>query len=640
MKTRITTFVFTLTILSLTTAGVSAQLPATQSSPLPTEEQEQAQADREEKAFALLDQVVNEAQMLRLTENRIRIQIGVADLLWARNEGRARSLFSLAAEGVGELMRNNTEATDQRRGGNFNRNASQLRQELVQTAARHNAPLAYQLLAATRPLTPPADSNNSQRFDPEQNLEQSLLARVAELDPEYALQNAEQLLEKGQYPRSITEVLTQLQLKDKDAATKLEDKVVKKLRSENLLTNVEASGLAISLLQPGPRTGEAVPATTQGRRPVLAQSTYQDLLGVMIDAALKVNPPAGGTPRRTQRGRGQGGNQTTPPSQPTEAQIEQRNAMRMIGSFRSLMPQVEQYAPSRSAALRQKLTELGLGDTRQGNRAQLATLMQQATTDSLVSAAATAPPAAQARIYQQAAMKALEEGNPERARQIANDHLEEGRRLSVLRTIEYRQLASTTEANKIDQVRNALASLPNDAARVDLLVRLADGIRKQNPEVALDLLNQAREYTNRRATGYEQFEMQLRVAAVYRELESARSFEILEPGIMQLNELMSAAAVLSGFETNVFRDGEMPLQGGNRLGDMVRRYAQEIGRLSTSDFERAQTLVTRFQFSEPRIVARMAIVRALLGNDVGPDNNRRRTGPGPFVIDNINRRDQ
>jgi hypothetical protein len=42
---------------------------------------------------------------------------------------------------------------------------------------------------------------------------------------------------------------------------------------------------------------------------------------------------------------------------------------------------------------------------------------------------------------------------------------------------------------------------------------------------------------------------------------------VLEPGITQLNELLAAAQVLNGFEVEVYRDGELPLQGGS---DWVR----------------------------------------------------------------------
>src|SRR6185369_13407402 len=107
---------------------------------------------------------------------RVRIQINAADMLWDQNQGRARGLFSMAAEGVAELGRTPTNTNNFRRGnqdgngfviqGGFQgpqgpqaaaRNY-QLRQELVLTAARHDAALAYQLLAATKPpanLQPP-----------------------------------------------------------------------------------------------------------------------------------------------------------------------------------------------------------------------------------------------------------------------------------------------------------------------------------------------------------------------------------------------------------------------------------------------------------------------------------------------------
>src|SRR6266542_2257383 len=132
-----------------------------------------------------------------------------------QKEGRARSLFSLASDGVGELMRSNADASEQRRRVNQTRSSVQLRQELVLSAARHDAALAYQLLAATRNSAPSADGNNFRGPDLEDNLEQRLLAQVAALDPKMALQNADQLLDKGQFPRALTSVLAQLQLKDK-----------------------------------------------------------------------------------------------------------------------------------------------------------------------------------------------------------------------------------------------------------------------------------------------------------------------------------------------------------------------------------------------------------------------------------------
>src|SRR4029077_18389432 len=109
---------------------------------------------------------------------------------------------------------------------------------------------------------------------------------------------------------------------------------------------------------------------------------------------------------------------------------------------------------------------------------------------------------------------------------------------------------------------------------------------------------------------YDQFEDQLRVSRAFAAVDPAKSFEILEPGITQLNELLSAAAVLSGFEVNIFRDGEMPVmnQGGSGLNPTITRYGQELSLLSKTDFGRSETLAGRFQFTKPRIMARLSII--------------------------------
>src|ERR1041384_3143622 len=103
-----------LAVLCLSVLPVFAQdQPAQQPA---TEEQEKQKAEREKNAYRLLDQVINEAQSLRLTENRVRVQINAADLLWDQNQGRARSLFSMAAEGVAELGRSQSQQTNRRSG--------------------------------------------------------------------------------------------------------------------------------------------------------------------------------------------------------------------------------------------------------------------------------------------------------------------------------------------------------------------------------------------------------------------------------------------------------------------------------------------------------------------------------------------
>lgn len=636
-------FILTLTLglFCFSAWAVTAQeQPATQQQPS-ADELEKQKAEREKNAYRLLDQVIDEAQSLRLIENRVRIQINAADMLWDQNQGRARSLFSMAAEGVAELGRTPATTSNNRRqinpdGNGFvfqgaigppNFRNVQLRTELVLTAARHDAALAYQLLASTKPpanVQQPAADGRGPRIQQlsDDNLEQALLGRVAALDPKLAAQNAEQMLAKGQLPSSLSEVISQLYKQDPAAADKLADKTVKQIQAANILTKTDVTGLVQNMLRPGPRpAGEASASTTTapatGRQPVLGQAAYVDLLSTVVDAALKATPAAQnnqrGGPQAVRRGAGVGTGPQAPQPQ-TEAQVEQNVARRLLSGLQSTLPMIDQYLPSKAPMVRQKMTEMGMSNNNLSNLAQTFSALQgEPTADAILQAAQTAPQQMQSRLYQQAAYKAIDEGNTERARQIANDHLQSNVRDSVMQRIDFKEMALKADSTRIAEIRQSVARLQSDNEKIDLLIQVAGDVQKTNQKVALQLLEDARQIVNRRATSYEQFEQQLRVAHAFSSIDPSRSFEVLDPGISQLNELLQAASVLSGFEVSMFRDGEMSIQGGNGLISTVNRFGQELAVLARSDFERSETLAGRFQFAEPRIMARLSIVQGLLG---------------------------
>ena len=608
-----------------------------------TEEQEKQKAESQKNAYRLLDQIIDEAQSLRLVENRVRIQINAADMIWSQDQGRARTLFQQAADGVAELARQ--PVTNNRRqvmpdGGNFtvfagpggggpqNFRSYQLRQELVMAAARHDAQLAYQLLATTKPPANPQASpdprNPRSQMTSDENLEQMLLGRIAALDPKLAAQNAELMMEKGQIPLSMPEVINQLYRQDPEASDKLADKTVKKLQASNMLSKPEHIALAQSFLRAGPRlitpTTSSTANTGAPARAPLNQSVFTDLLASVIDAALRATPQTSNNNQRGPAGNqrrviaGSGIGPAAAPQQPTDAQMEQANARRLLTGLQNLIGYVDQYVPSKAPQVRQKLTEMGMGNNTAMNMAQTFNSLQgNPTSEALVMAANTAPQNMKPRLYQQAANKALEEGNTDRARQIANDYLQNNARDAVMKRIDLRELAKKADSTRFEEIRQSVARLQTDNEKIDMLVQIAGDVQKDDQKLAIQVLEDARQIVNRRATSYEHFEQQLKVARAFSGIDPQRSFEVMDPGINQLNELLSAAVVLSGFEINMFRDGEMAIQGGNGLTATINRYGQELAVLAKTDFERSETLAGRFQFAEPRIMARLAIVQGLLG---------------------------
>jgi hypothetical protein len=633
-------FVLFVSVTVAAAQDATSQTATAQQSPDPQQQQEEKEK-LEKKATALLEQVVTDSSVLRLPENKIRVQIAAGDMLWDKNPARARGLLSDAAAMLGQMILD-VDRTDR---GEM-QSVNQLRQELVLTAGRHDAELGYQLLRSTQQQTPPP--NQAQRpgrqmpFDQGNNLEQSLLATVAASDPKVAYQKTVEALDKGEFPTALNRVLGQLQSKDPDLAKKLTDKTLNRLASDSLLASREATGVAVNLLLPGPRitntagvtetptnTATTAPNTRPGATPVLNESAYRDLLDKVITAGLSTTSAgqAGMNPRGGGAARVMRGPQPQPqqPQPPDEATVRQNNARTLLFSLQGMLPQIDQVMPERAQAIRQKLTDLGVNTNNFQNFGnQMRVAMQQGTSDSLLTAASSAPPQAQNLFYQQAAQKAIEEGNTDKALQIANDHLNEAGRNSIMQAVDFKRLTTTASPEKLNEIKQKLAALPSDSDRVKYLVELAGATQKDNQKLALKFLDDAHALTAKRAADYKDFEDQIKVAHAYATVDPKRSFEMMDASIGQLNELLAAATILNGFEVDIFKEGEMNSRSDSDLVGMVARYSLELGALSKVDFEGARSSADKFQLPEARMTARLAIVQNILApQSLGNQNIRR-----------------
>ena len=338
---------------------------------------------------------------------------------------------------------------------------------------------------------------------------------------------------------------------------------------------------------------------------MLEQGAYVDLLGTVVDKALKAVRHAG--PKHTAacrwRSASAPGRKRARSMQVRVNQLRHKQsrcrARRLLAGLQASLPIIDQYLPAKSTQVRQKLTEMGMQTNSPLTFQQtFGALQGNPTSDALVQAAAIAPAQMQPRLYQQAAYKALEEGNTDRARQIATDHLQANARENVMQRITFSEMVQKGEGARLDEIRQSIARLQSDEQKIEHAGRVGrTDAEKTNAKLAGQLLEEARQITNRRATNYGHFEQQLRVAHAYASIDPARSFEVLDPAISQLNELIAAATVLNGFEVNMFREGEMSLQSPGGLSGMLNRFGEELGFLAFRDLERAETLAGRFQFS-------------------------------------------
>jgi hypothetical protein len=577
----------------------------------------------ESKAVALLEEVVSGSHVLKLSDNRVRVQIIAADMLWSRDQPRARALFNGAAMAI-------TQMTSHADGENRDRAdlAARLRRELVPTVAPHDAELAFQLLRSTRPEA------NDKRFDlnAETNLEESLLTIIASSDLTTAYRKIVELLDAGEFPAGAESVLRQLYSKDREGFEKLSKKLLSKFTVDSLIAREDADNLAVNLLQPGPIVeGERAADTSSNQ--TLTESAYRDLMDAAITAALTALPntkprsdaiisvgitTSNRDPVMVIGDNAQVGYFLLPVSAMQPDDEGQNNAQRLLSRLQKLLPQIEQYLPNRAPAVRQKLIDVGAGKTDES----MAIDLDESTSESLMTAARTAPPQIQPQIYEQAAKKALDEGNFERALGIAKEHLDESGRKTITEAIAFKKMAVNPTPEQLEQIRQKLEALPSNSARVKTLVELAAAAEKANPKLALKFLDDAVDIVRNRADKYQDFADQLSVADAMASLNPKRSFAVLESGIAHLNEILAAAAVVNGFEAEVFREGELPLQGGSELGNMVVRYGSELGSLAKLDFDHAKMSAEKFQLPESRLFVKLLIAQRVLGGKPFSNNGR------------------
>ncbi len=596
---------------SIAFAQTSPPVPNTS----PTEQQKQAQKDVEKKALALLDDIVADAQSLRLGENRAFVMATAADLLWTRNEKRARALFTDALNTLAAARASSGTNAEENAGNRGYANyasymAMALRQQLLQMVARRDARLALDLLRAgsaskQSPATP-VEVNLDRGMNEDARLEQTLIAQIAATDPQTAFRVAQESLAKGVSP-SLLSTLHVLQRKDAETATKLANSIVERLRNTNFQSNPEAAYVAAEML-----SANAHPERYAQQAAMMGEPALVDVPKDAIkDSAKKTQPLLNETAMRDL-------------TEAIVSAILNNSAGREGFLYQSstLLPLIEKYAPTRAPQVRRKLADVKqLLDPQERSFMKYQEQMQNGTTESLLQAASQAPAEMRDMLYQTAAWKALEQKDTARARRIIQDNVSNAQeRTQLLAQIDRQTLTQALKQGKLDEARQMLRERGTRSKKDQamLLAMLAQAAAKKGErKFALDLLDEARQLVpGAQAQNQDQLDAQLAIAAAYTFVEPARSFEIVEPMIDQANELIRAAALLDKFGNSgqkFFRHGELMLTMAGAASPMIRsRYGRALTLLANADFDRARGDADRFQQPELRIMARLLIAQGAL----------------------------
>jgi hypothetical protein len=559
-------------------------------------ERTKAEQELERKALQLLDEVIKDAQAFKIPENRLRLKAIAASMLWKYDATRARAIFRETLASIVDLLNSQEETDEPRR---FREGGTQLRRDVVQMLATRDARMARDFLRATRQAST-GSSGPEAEADMDLQFEYRLATQIIETDPKQALELAEDSLASG-YSYELINTLRGLRQKDPESAAKLAGEIVAKLRAENPAKMQEIAVVAFNLIKLISETeAEAAGKEAKKSTPLLEGQNLRDLFEIGVNIAL---------------------------ASPTHLQ-----------AFEGYLPLAQKYAPGRVPELRRRLAqqpktvEPATPDDESGaDWEKYGEMVEKGTAEELLAAAMKAPAGGPRQsLYQAAAMKFAEKGEPERAREIiTNNVTDESLRKKMLADVERQSSLSAAEQGKLEQVRKSLAGLQTNEERALALAQIATALAgKGEKKIARQLLDEAAEMVNYRAKNAKQMGAQLMVAQAYAKLQPERSLALLEPIVDQLNELLAAATTLGAFilDEEVMRDDEIRLEIFTSVFPIFAgQYTQELQALARYDFDRTRALADRFQRDEVRMMARLLVLQTVLGDETAPGKQSRMT---------------
>lgn len=569
--------VLLLLLFSHTVASAQIQPP-----PAPTPHPDEG------KAIELLQSIAERVPSLRSSTNRMWVGCTVADLLWDRDEKQARALFEMVMKNVGESVAQ-LDFSDQE---SFNTLSLlyQQRQKVIEVIARRDPELALTFLRSTRPDFS-SDKRAGSFADQERSLELTLAALGSARNPEFALKIARATLKKGLTYNHVG-VLMQLQQKNPSMGQVFYGEMVDRFNGDDLAQNFDAFNVAWNLL-------------TSFQPPQAKEEIYRRLVDTLTARVLAITP-----------------------TDSTRIQLAQN----IYQQIRWSLPNIEKISPARAQALRDWSKSIeGTFDVNTRMYNELNEMSQGGTVEDILALRSKYPEEMHMAISQQAVWKALNNGEFDRARQLAREISDPIQRQQLLAQIDNSVAWKAANENQITDARRLVSKVKQLDQRIQLMTQLATNLAsKGDKEGALAILNDARSFLETAPQNSQKYLAQLQLIRSYCALQPAEAKTMLQPFMGQLNQIIAAAAVLDGFENHYFQDDEWSAQGYYSLNGLVTNVDQALGQLATKDFSAARTLADQLERPEVRLVAHLSIVQGVLSSptshnefSAAPPNSRR-----------------
>lgn len=536
---------------------------------------------RREAAF--VEQILSDAQNLRLPENRALVYGKIANVLWQTDEKRARRIFQ---DALNELIAAHGEAETERGSRQQFNNliyGQSPRWEILNSLAARDADFALEAMLKTRPpkLTQALaqfsvdrqQQTTSQQFARNEiQSEQRLIALAADQNPGRAVKLLRESLKRDVSYETIN-LLKKIHQKDPETADALCAEVAQKLLDTKLSEDNQDFGFIQYFLS------EFAQDKPQPEALKISDSLLRSLADKFVRFSLR----------------------------PSATSYYFND-----GTLKA----VEKFFPASAVQLREKQKAQ---QTQSGQYQDYEKLVQSdASAGELLRRANKFPPSYRNELYRKAAEKTAQSGDLSGAQNILTANLPEEYAAQYLSQMSYNLFNQALSQGKLDEAGALATQIPDENMRFNALIQLAAVIYNKNPqenkEQAASVLNQARALLADTPEKSADMNSLTTLASGYVRIEPNEAFRLLETLVPPLNELSEASAVVAKFGDYVpFRRGEYQFDGGNGLPG-VYNFVNTVKMLKENDFDRAVAITKGFSRLDVRLQLQLQLLNESGGN--------------------------
>lgn len=201
--------------------------------------------------------------------------------------------------------------------------------------------------------------------------------------------------------------------------------------------------------------------------------------------------------------------------------------------------------------------------------------------------------------------------------------------MKSLQSLGKKELPKEQREKVIAQARKIIAATPNRQQKIFALSALAAQVSKfGDKELAGDIMKDAQGLLVAAPKNYQDFMEVWILASGFALTDAEKAFPVLDDTIFRLNDTINAFVKVGEFmdvSGEMIEDGEV--QVGSFGGSMVRELTRGLGAaaadvtllsLAKADFAKTKALTNKFERQEVRILAKMLVLRAILGDKNKP----------------------